>query len=155
MSPQEVNDRQTNPRFPLSKFLREKKFELGKNALMVAAQPMDRLLANLPLPSDSLLWRAILQVILKDHKPNIKFEEQHVGRTAKKSNNFVSYVHKSFEKLNIELKISDDEIDHIYRKFAESHRQKLMGYYQLKSMLGPLIEGIILLDRLQWLLEQV
>jgi len=155
MSPQEVNDRQTNPRFPLSKFLREKKFELGKNALMVAAQPMDRLLANLPLPSDSLLWRAILQVILKDHKPNIKFEEQHVGRTAKKSNNFVSYVHKSFEKLNIELKISDDEIDHIYRKFAESHRQKLLGYYQLKSMLGPLIEGIILLDRLQWLLEQV
>ena len=53
------------------------------------------------------------------------------------------------------LQISDDEIDHIYRKFAESHRQKLMGYYQLKSMLGPLIEGIILLDRLQWLIEQV
>ena len=53
------------------------------------------------------------------------------------------------------LQISDDEIDHIYRKFAESHRQKLLGYYQLKSMLGPLIEGIILLDRLQWLIEQV
>ena len=61
------------------------------------------------LPSDSLLWRAILQVILKDHKPNIKFEEQHVGRTAKKSNNFVSYVHKSFEKLNIELKVDKQQ----------------------------------------------
>jgi len=154
MAASEVAHRQANPRFPLSNYLRQKKFQLGKNALMVAAQPMDRLLANLPLPSESLLWRAILQVILKNHKPDLKFEDQHVGRTAKKCENFVSYVHKSFEKLNLELQISDEEIDHVYRTFAKSHRQKLMGYYQLKSMLGPLIEGLILLDRLQWLAEK-
>jgi len=153
MAEDEVAARQANPRFPLSSYLRGKKFELGKNALMVAAQPMDRLLANLPLPSESLLWRAILQVLLKRHKPDLKFEDQHVGRTAKKSDSFVNYVHKSFEKLNIELQISDEEIEQVYQTFAGTHRQKLIGFYQLKSMLGPAIEGLILLDRLLWLAE--
>ena len=49
MAASEVGHRQANPRFPLSNYLRQKKFQLGKNALMVAAQPMDRLLANLPV----------------------------------------------------------------------------------------------------------
>jgi len=47
------------------------------------------------------------------------------------------------------------EIEQIHRDYSRSHKQKLMGYYQLKSMLGPLIEGLILLDRLQFMLEQV
>ena len=64
------------------------------------------------LPSESLLWRAILQVILKNHKPDLKFEDQHVGRTAKKCENFVSYVHKSFEKLNLELQVPTFSHDH-------------------------------------------
>jgi len=153
MSEEEMSARQASPRFPLSQYLRDKKFELGKNALMVAAQPMDRLLANLPLPSESLLWRAILQVLLKRHKPDLKFEDQHVGRIAKKSDSFVNYVHKSFDKLCIKLEISDEEIEQVYQTFARSHRQKLIGYYQLKSMLGPAIEGLILLDRLLWLAE--
>ena len=57
---------------PLWQFLREKKFELGKNALMVAAQPMDRLLANLPvsfIPYShnflSLLSNSLPKVIFK------------------------------------------------------------------------------------------
>jgi len=154
MSQEEISQRQATSCFPLSTYLRQQKFQLGKNALMVAAQPMDRLVANQPLPSDSLLWRAILQVILLKHKPDLKFEEQHVGRVAKKSHNFVTYVHKSFEKLGLELKMSDTEIEQTHREFSLSHRQKLMGYYQLKSMLGPLIEGLILLDRLQFMLEQ-
>jgi len=153
MNDEEVSARQTSPRFPLSSYLRDRKFELGKNALMVAAQPMDRLLANLPLPSESLLWRAILQVLLKRHKPDLKFEDQHVGRIAKKSDSFVNYVHKSFDKLCIKLEISDEEIEQVYQTFARSHRQKLIGYYQLKSMLGPCIEALILLDRLLWLAE--
>ena|ERR1719295_393687 len=63
---------------------------------------------------------------------------------------------KKIRRINSQpkLQISDEEIDHVYRTFAKSHRQKLMGYYQLKSMLGPLIEGLILLDRLQWLAEK-
>jgi len=154
MSPSEISERQSNPCFPMSRYLRDQKFELGKNALMVAAQPMDRLVANQPLPSESLLWRAILQVILLRHKPDLKFEDQHVGRVAKKSQNFVAYVHKSFEKLGMELKMDDNEIDLIHREFSNTHKQKLMGYYQLKSMLGPMIEGLILLDRLQFMLEQ-
>ena len=69
---------------------------------------------------------------------------------------FVFQWAKRIRRINSQpkLQISDEEIDHVYRTFAKSHRQKLMGYYQLKSMLGPLIEGLILLDRLQWLAEK-
>ena len=34
------------PCFPMSKLLKEQKFSLGKNARMVAAQPMDRAINN-------------------------------------------------------------------------------------------------------------
>ena len=71
---------------------------------------------SLQLPSESLLWRAILQVILKNHKPDLKFEDQHVGRTAKKCENFVGYVHKSFEKLNLDLQVQSTE-KQTYRLF--------------------------------------
>ena len=58
------------------------------------------------LPSKSLLWRAILQVILLKHKPNLNFDEQHVGRIASKCVDFEDYVVKSFKKLGFELKVS-------------------------------------------------
>ena len=49
MTEEEVEERQSNPSFPMSNYLRDQKFQLGKNALMVAAQPLDRLGANLPV----------------------------------------------------------------------------------------------------------
>ena len=52
------------PCFPMSKLLKNQKVSLGKNARMVAAQPMDRAINNKQMPSQSLLWRAILQHLL-------------------------------------------------------------------------------------------
>ena len=66
------------PTFPLSSQLKELHYELGRNARMIAAQPMDRLIANRQLPNKALLWRAILQHILLIHVPDLHFENQQV-----------------------------------------------------------------------------
>ena len=66
------------PSFPLSTQLKKGGYQLGRNARMVAAQPMDRLKANKQLPNESLLWRAILQHILLIHIPDLHFANQQV-----------------------------------------------------------------------------
>ena len=40
------NTDEKRPSFPLSDVLRERNFSLGRNARMIAAQPMDRLITN-------------------------------------------------------------------------------------------------------------
>ena len=57
------------------------------------------------MPSQSLLWRAILQHLLLLHNPELGFQDQQVGRIAAKSANFVDYVQKSFVKLDLQLKV--------------------------------------------------
>ena len=58
------------------------------------------------MPSQSLLWRAVLQHLLLLHNPLLGFQDQQVGRIAAKSANFVDYVQKSFVKLGLELKVA-------------------------------------------------
>jgi len=142
------------PCFPMSKLLKEQKFSLGKNARMVAAQPMDRAINNKQMPSQSLLWRAILQHLLLLHNPELGFQDQQVGRIAAKSANFVDYVQKSFVKLGLQLKMNAEELESIYDSMSIEYGQKLNTFYQLRSLFAPLIEGLILLDRLTFLLEQ-
>ena len=45
-NPYNKNSTDKNPSFPLSNFLKEIEFSLGRNARMIAAQPMDRLITN-------------------------------------------------------------------------------------------------------------
>jgi len=142
------------PCFPMSKLLKRQKFALGKNARMVAAQPMDRAINNKQMPSQSLLWRAILQHLLLLHNPELGFQDQQVGRIAAKSANFVDYVQKSFVKLDLQLKMNPEELESIYDSMSIEYGQKLNTFYQLRSLFAPLIEGLILLDRLTFLLEQ-
>ena len=66
------------PSFPLCRKLKSMKYKLGRSARMVAAQPMDRLRATQNLPSEALLWRAILQHILLIHVPDLHFANQQV-----------------------------------------------------------------------------
>ena len=66
------------PSFPLSTQLKTINYQLGRSARMVAAQPMDRLRAKHNLPSEALLWRAILQHILLMHVPDLHFANQQV-----------------------------------------------------------------------------
>jgi len=148
------NTDEKRPSFPLSDVLRERNFSLGRNARMIAAQPMDRLITNKQLPNRSLLWRAILQHILLKHKPDLGVDDQQVGRIASKCTDFYDYVVKCFKKLGIELQMTQDEIQNIYAHQSEEYGHKLNSFYQLRSIFTPLIEGLILLDRLTYMHQQ-
>ena len=77
-----------------------------------------------------------------------------VGRIASKCATFANYVLKAFEKLNIQLCMTEQEINEIYETFASKHRSTLFSFFQLRALFGPLIEGLILLDRTVYLMEQ-
>ena len=50
--------------------------------------------------------------------------------------------------------MNDVEIEVIYKSLSEKHRNDLNAFYQLRALFGPLIEGLILLDRIVYLFEQ-
>ena len=68
----------SSPTFPLSSKLKSSRYKLGRNARMIASQPMDRLRTSKELPHISLLWRAILQHILLIHVPDLHFGDHQV-----------------------------------------------------------------------------
>ena len=141
--------------FPLSSLLRKKRFWLGRNARMLASQPLGRLAVNKNLPSTSLLWRAVLQVILADNIPDLAFKDHHVGRIAAKSTDFVDYVRRALKKIPKTVRtLTDEEIAAYLDRYEPEYRQKLNSFYQLRSLFAPIIEGLILLDRLQYLEEE-
>lgn len=146
LSSEEIDS--STPSFPMSSHLKKLKYQLGRNARMIAAQPMDRLRTNKQLPNESLLWRSILQHILLIHLPDLHFANQQVGRIATKCQTFVEYVQKAFQKLKIDLLWNAEKIEQIYIQLSAKHRSQLFAFYQLRTLFGPLIEGLILLDRI-------
>ena len=68
------------PQFPLSSMLREQRYFLGRNARMVAAQPMDRTIYNQQvLLNHFILWTSAPNVDIQNCKQtysleNLKFE---------------------------------------------------------------------------------
>ncbi|XP_037796143.1 methyltransferase-like protein 25 isoform X2 [Penaeus monodon] len=138
--------------FPLSSFLRERKFALERNTRMLSCQPADRLTEQSYNGLNSLYWRALLQVVLKE-KLGDKFNTSQVGRIASKCKDFTEYSRKAFEKLELNIEITNEELYDYQKKYANS-REKIERFFLLRSTLAPLIEGLILLDRLAFLSEQ-
>ncbi|KAF0029747.1 hypothetical protein F2P81_018852 [Scophthalmus maximus] len=104
--------------FPLSQYIRNQSWFCGRNARMSACL----------IQMESLFYRAVLHVILRDHYGSYKSEKR-VGNVYSKAKSFVDYVRRALRRLELD----------------ES---------KLKVMLAPCIEGLILLDRLCYLKEQ-
>ena len=64
--------------------------QLSQNVIKLAVQPLERLASNARMPSISLLWRAILEVMLQDRA--VDPDCRNVGRIAGKCEDFVQYV---------------------------------------------------------------
>ncbi len=103
------------------------------------------------------MWRAALQNLLLTLNPNLKSGQLHVGKLAAKSKDFSDYCRKAIAKLDRDeqISISDEEIEEGYAEMRREYQDKLNCYYQLRSLFAPAVEGIILADRLAYLLEQV
>ncbi|XP_061310675.1 probable methyltransferase-like protein 25 isoform X2 [Pezoporus flaviventris] len=129
--------------FPMCQYLKDKGWCCGRNARMSACL----------LPTESLFYRAVLQVIIEENYGVTK-SDRHVGKTFSKSSSFVDYVRKSLKKLELDdSKLPDRCIMDYYEKYK--HRMnELEAFNMLKVVLAPCIEVLILLDRLCYLKEQ-
>ncbi|XP_067855562.1 methyltransferase-like protein 25 isoform X2 [Heptranchias perlo] len=147
--------------FPMSQFLRGSVWRCGRNARMSACLPLERVTTGHGLPSESLFYRAVLQVIIKENFGNGKTynrlqrtNSKHVGKVYSKSSSFVDYTRKSVEKLGMDgSKLSDSLIQGYYDRYMPRMKE-LEAFNLLKVALAPCIEGLILLDRLCYLKEQ-
>ncbi|XP_059702831.1 probable methyltransferase-like protein 25 isoform X3 [Haemorhous mexicanus] len=114
--------------FPMCQYLKDKGWCCGRNARMSACLALERVAVGQMLPTESLFYRAVLQVIIEEIYGVTK-SDRHVGKTFSKSSSFIDYVRRSLKKLEL-----DDS--------------------KLKVVLAPCIEVLILLDRLCYLKEQ-
>ncbi|KAI7791799.1 methyltransferase-like protein 25 [Triplophysa rosa] len=139
--------------FPMSQFLKDQACFCGRNARMSACLALERVSAGGGLPMESLFFRAVLHVILRDHYDSFKSEKR-VGNVYSKTTSFVDYVRRALKKLVLDdSKLPDDVIQNYHERY--SHRMnEMIAFNMLKVTLAPCIEGLILLDRLYYLKEQ-
>ncbi|XP_064627763.1 probable methyltransferase-like protein 25 [Lineus longissimus] len=140
--------------FPMSSYLTGRQVKLGRNARMLASQPMDRIAAGGINSQKSLYWRAILQQILIDLTGTVRKDWQ-IGKICKKCPTFNVYVRKALKKLGMQdqYKITDAKIQEYLMKFP-AEEKKVFAFFQLRACFGPVVEAVVLMDRLLFLLEQ-
>lgn len=138
--------------FPMSQYLLSKKFVLGRNARMLSAQSVQRISVKREVPIEPLFYRSLLQVLLVE-KCRHSLPDGQVGRLASKCKSFPEYVSKALKKLGVTFEVSLNEIEGLYNSH-QSYKQKLSVFFMLRAVLAPVIETIILLDRLLYLHEQ-
>ena len=134
--------------FPMSRHLRERRVELNRNVRMLGVKSLDRILHDKELPNKYVFYRAVFEVILEMNRVK---NTEHVGKL-KKNLSFVEYVRVALQKIGVHIQMGDDEINGVYDKYVERETEVYV-FYMLRNMLAPLIESVILLDRLLYLLE--
>uniref|UniRef100_A0A3P9N2F2 Methyltransferase like 25 n=1 Tax=Poecilia reticulata TaxID=8081 RepID=A0A3P9N2F2_POERE len=140
---------QTACGFPLSQYLRDQSCFCGRNARMSACLVSAMTQRNM----ESLFYRAVLHVILRDHYSSYKSEKR-VGNVYSKANSFVDYVRRALRRLELDdSKLCDSDIQS-YHDTYEARMDEMHAFNMLKVTLAPCIEGLILLDRLCYLKEQ-
>ncbi|KAH8297246.1 hypothetical protein KR044_008567 [Drosophila immigrans] len=145
-------DQQTEYGFPLSRHLQQQKLCLGRNARMLAAQSIERTLAAKELPNITLHYRALLELLVCRHAPHLKNELQ-VGKV-RKFDSFSEYIQKCAKKLNAPWLAAVEETElQTLLKAHEQDRQYLELFYLIRMSFAPVLEAVILLDRLLYLKE--
>ncbi|XP_074868325.1 putative methyltransferase-like protein 25 isoform X1 [Carettochelys insculpta] len=139
--------------FPMCQYLKEEGWCCGRNARMSACLALERVVVSQVLPTESLFYRAVLQVIIEECY-GVTESGRHVGKIFSKSSSFVDYVRKCLKKLELdESKLPDSRIMDYYEKYK--HRMnELEAFNMLKVVLAPCIEVLLLLDRLCYLKEK-
>ncbi|XP_040029084.2 putative methyltransferase-like protein 25 [Gasterosteus aculeatus] len=139
--------------FPLSRYLRDRSWFCGRNARMSACLALERVSHGQGIQMESLFYRAVLHVILRDRYDCFRSEKR-VGNVYSKSKSFVDYVRRALRRLELdESKLSDGDIQD-YHDAYRPRMGEMHAFNMLKVTLAPCIEGLILLDRLCYLQEQ-
>lgn len=136
--------------FPLSQFLSDLHFSIGRSGRMIANQSVDRILETKELPNKTIYYRALFQILLETYCQELP--STHVGKF-KKCGDFIDYVRKAMKRISVEFDITDEEIGNLEMGFRD-RLNELNVFYLLRCKLAPVIETLILLDKLLFLLEQ-
>ncbi|XP_051546834.1 methyltransferase-like protein 25 isoform X2 [Myxocyprinus asiaticus] len=139
--------------FPMSQYLRDQACFCGRNARMSACLALERVSAGGGLPMESLFYRAVLHVILRDHYDCFKSEKR-VGNVYSKASSFVDYVRRALRKLDLDESKLSDSVIQSYHECYSPRMNEMVAFNMLKVSLAPCIEGLVLLDRLCYLKEQ-
>ncbi|EDW90824.1 methyltransferase-like protein 25 [Drosophila yakuba] len=145
-------DLQTDYGFPLSQYLQERKVRMGRNARMLAAQSIERTVDAKELPNVTLYYRALLEILVCRHAPQLKNELQ-VGKV-RKFDSFQEYIQKCSTKLDAPwlAAVEEEELQSLLQEYAvDKHYLDL--FYLLRMSFAPVLESLILLDRLLYLKE--
>lgn len=138
--------------FPMSNYLRNNKTFLGRNARMLAAQSVHRTRDKKELPDKSLFFRALLEVLIMQMDHSLKDTIQ-VGKI-KRKDGFLDYVKECDRKRNLGLfkHYSEEQILEIEKLYSEQV-MTLNAFYLIRMSFAPVVESLILLDRLLFLRE--
>ncbi|KAL4232962.1 Methyltransferase-like protein 25 [Mactra antiquata] len=145
----------TNVGFPLCRRLNQLKFSIGNTARNLACQSVYRVPQFEQLQGERFYPRALLEVIIEDtcKGGDVVVNKKGLRGLEKKCKSTKEYLKKACDKLNISDKITDDIIDEYLIKY-KYERHQLAAFFQLKTILAPCIETLIMLDRIAFLLEQ-
>ncbi|BES98108.1 methyltransferase like 25 [Nesidiocoris tenuis] len=139
--------------FPMSDHLKMASFSLTRNAKMMSLQPISRIIDDGHVKSDPLMYRAVFEHLM-DHVLGLaNISKPEVGRISAKCSNFVQYARKACSKLDLRLDMTDEEISTYYDTLRVQHESKLKFYFLLRLAVAPVIDNVILLDRLVFLME--
>lgn len=144
--------------FPMSSFLRKRKFQLGRGARNLASQSIFRNMSSDQLQGNAFFQRALLQKIIQD-TVDPKFHRStevssKLRKLGSKCSSFLEYVTKAFGKLGFSCEHICDQLLSDFLTKYEDEKRKLAAFFQLKTVLAPSLEAIIILDRLYFLFEQ-
>ncbi|KAJ1164300.1 hypothetical protein NDU88_004745 [Pleurodeles waltl] len=117
--------------FPMCQDLKEERWSCGRNARMSACLALDRVAVGQGLPLESLFYRAVLQVIVKECYGNVK-SDRRVGKAFSKSSCFLDYCRESLKNLGLdESKLSDSRLIEYYEMY-KSRKKELEAFNMVK-----------------------
>ncbi|XP_070494942.1 probable methyltransferase-like protein 25 [Chironomus tepperi] len=138
--------------FPLSNYLKERKYRIGRNARMLGTQSFERILNGISNPDESLFYRSIFEKLLRERfRKGLKPHVFRLGKI-KRVKSLEEYIKKACQRLNITYDLTEEEI----RQLEEDHKfdkEAITFHYFIRLLSAKTIETIIHLDRYLYLLE--
>ncbi|GJJ72803.1 hypothetical protein EMPS_05161 [Entomortierella parvispora] len=148
--------------FPLSKVFNGHKAHLGDHAKMIACQSPERWLKYQKETEDAIhghYFRALLHKLMVDRAlyPGPPAIAPVLGRMGKhRLKGFPHYVATALNRLKLPVDaITPEEAQREYDAFLKQELYRIGILWALRTMLGPLYEGMILLDRAMHLHETI
>ncbi|XP_031335450.1 protein RRNAD1 isoform X2 [Photinus pyralis] len=137
--------------YPLSAYSQKNNYELDYSARELACHALEAYVAKLKNGEFDQLkvhaYRAALEKLITDRQPNM----YHSQVNSVKCTNGLVFAEKATS--NLDIKLSINEIESLQIKNYLDNWKDVVVFYSLRLMIAPLVENIILLDRLLYILE--